>query len=164
MSVINFIVHMNLPLKSLLDLSIHRDRQRKAELLSDLSETISPTPSLLQMQLVHGDGKALSPTCTCLSPMMQPLLALSLHAFRSMPGKLLQSTLGFKKFEGKSKAALWISPAWSMFSHINLASVALRISANWFSVKRTVGSMFSYLKRSYFQILEHKIIRNIFEV
>lgn len=56
-----------------------------------------PTPSLVQIQLVQGDGKAESPTLTCLPPMLQPWTTFSRHALRSICCMALHGTRGLLK-------------------------------------------------------------------
>lgn len=123
-------------------------------------------PSLVQMQLVQGDGKAESPTFTWRPPIWHPDTTFSRQALRSIWGIEWQGTRGFlerfegpyykyrshfeasnthKKLLGRSKAARCISPGSSMFSQKIFERVLLRNSVNWASEKRVLGSSFSYL-------------------
>jgi len=90
------------------------------------------TPSAVQMQLVQGLGKALSPIRTRLPPIIHPPCPcpFSFQALKSKLGMELQGTLGFKKFEGRSNADRCISLKASVWSHNVLAKVVFRISAN----------------------------------
>lgn len=120
------------------------------------------------MQLVQGLGKADSPTAVCLPPIVHPETTFSRQALKSICGIEWHGTRGFlrkleksfmrflfalkfsrdpyKKLLGRSKAARCMSPGTSRLSQTILASVVLRISVNWASVKRTAGSSFSYLQ------------------
>lgn len=104
------------------------------------------TPSREHMQLVQGLGNMDSPIATRRSLIWQPWLAVSFHAVRSMCGCDWHGTRGFKKFDGRSNAALCMSEFTSKLSQMTLARVILRISASWASVNRIVGSSFSYLQ------------------
>lgn len=106
------------------------------------------TPSVVQIQLVHGEGKAESPTATCRSPITHPWPVDSLQAFKSIAGREWQDTRGFKKLDGKSNASLCIFELMSILSHIILASDIFRISANCASVNLTTEFSFSYLIKS----------------
>ena len=55
------------------------------------------TPSLVQMQLVHGLGNADSPTAVCFPPIVQPETTFSRQALKSICGIEWQGTRGFLK-------------------------------------------------------------------
>lgn len=60
-----------------------------------VSTCVLLTPSEVQMQDVHGDGNADSPTATERPAIKQPCAELSRHADKSSLGKDAQGTRGF---------------------------------------------------------------------